>query len=791
MANRFSWIAGIAAIGLAFWQLTSLLRDSTSGAPWQSVLLVAILLGSGITWTALAYRAPAWLILALNVATFVLLTGFIISPDTLFVILPTTETWSILWIELVRAVDIFRHSLAPVRPVPGLVVMISFLFWTLGSLLTAGLVAGRPFLAVITPLIVAVQFSIIDHRPASTARLGVFLLIVILAFIATRGDEQERGTGRLARINADTPPSRRPTLSISLLALSTVTAGVIAVNVAGDAVPSDGFTDWRAPAGFVDGFSGSAAFNPFTDIHAGLISPTDNPLFIATIEGIDPTAVRFRTVTLDVFRNGRWATDRIHTIPLDTRPWIDAEHRYRGETVPITVDITIQNLTQPWLPAPSTPNAALAPTAAATDSLQVRRLDGSLFLPGDVTYTGMTYSVQSDSPKLTASSIGALARTESGDLSPLFQAASDAGRVIPEPAGEVLLLELSEPGFWTDVPDDLGPRVRTTALRVTDGLETNFERALALEHYFRMSGQFVYELQVPPEFATGSVEAWLTDEENPFVRHGYCEQFATAMALMGRAVGIPSRVVLGFTAGTPVNSTTVQVLSRNAHAWVEMWVPQFGWMAFDPTPRSGYAAATVNENISSILGFSAIAYEPHLAVPAIIDHGDDVIGPESRITPREPIERVGALDARGAEESPRGFVLPGWAGKFFWLMAGIGLLVSFAPGAKWLRRRRNVRRIALGDVASAWHDITDRLTDLGEPFDPAATPLEAAASIDEAFLPLAQSFGEALYGEYPATTQVIERTAAAHSDAIRHMTTRYSRSERAIAILRPTWLFKK
>lgn len=788
MVYRFSWIAGITAIGLAFWELSSLLGSAGAGTPWQVAILIATLLGAGITWTSIAYRAPAWIVGTVNIAALVILTGLIVAPDTLFAFFPTQETWTVLQNELGRATEIIRHGLEPVRPTPGLVALISLLFWALGFLLVAGLLNDRPFVAVVTPLIVAVQFSIIDRTPKSVMQLGWFILIVAFALIAIRADERDRGTGRLQRVNAEHPPSKRPTPSIALLITATVTAGLVAVGVVGDAVPSDGFVTWRSPAGYSDGYSGSLSYNPFADIRAGLINPTDNPLFTANIEGADPSTVRFRTVTLDVYKNNRWSTDRIQSYPLDDEPWIAEAHRYRGETMSIVTDITIQNLAQPWMPAPTTPNAVVGASEADTRAMRVRRLDGSLFLPGDVTYPGMQYSVRTDHPRFTASVLGSIARTDTGELSPLFQAASDDGRIIPGSNAAVVSTELQDKERWTEIPDDLGTRVRVRARQVTDNLETNFEKALALEHYFRLSGQFIYETQVPSEYTTGSVEDWLTDEANPFVRHGYCEQFATAMALMGRAVGVPSRVVLGFTTGIPLNSTTVLVTDKNAHAWVEMWIPQFGWMAFDPTPRSGYAAATANENLTEILGFSAMAYAAAIPDRNNIVLHDDVIGPEGRLTPRDPVDRPAVLGAGGSDENPSGVSLPIWAVRLSGLGAIICLFAGVVPATKWVRRRRRLRRLAQGDIASAWRDVTDALADLGEPFDAAATPIEAAESLDDAFVPLAQSFGKSLYGEHEATTLVIDQAIAAHTQAVQHMTARYSRFERVVAAFRPTGL---
>jgi len=410
---------------------------------------------------------------------------------------------------------------------------------------------------------------------------------------------------------ADTAARRRRSpITAAAVGFLAVVVAVGAIAIFG--LPSDGFATWRSPSGYSDSYAGSTSYNPFVDIKAGLIDQTDNPLFQAGILGVDPSTVRFRTVTLDVYRDGRWSTDRIHAFPIDEEPWIDSTQQYRGPTIEMMAEITIQNLRQPWMPAPATPSAALASTDGDTKTIRVRRLDGSLSFQEPM-YEGMKYTVLSDIPTYTPEVLSQLLRTESGELSPLFETAEAAGETIPPLGQENERIELVDNDFWIEVPDDLGSGVQTLARTRTRNMTTNFEKALALEHYFRLSGEFVYDTAVPNEYITGDVSDWLTDPANPYARHGYSEQFTTAMALVGRSVGVPSRVVLGFTPGDTLNDTVVQVKGKNAHAWVEMWIPTYGWMAFDPTPRSGHAAVTADESLTALLDFSPSQYL--LAIP--------------------------------------------------------------------------------------------------------------------------------------------------------------------------------
>jgi hypothetical protein len=788
MVYRFSWLAGTAGIGLAFWELSFLLRDSTSGTSWQIAILVSILLSAGITWTALAYKARVWTAVIANLVAYVLVVGLMIAPETLWGIFPTAQTLSALGSELAAAFDLLQYGVEPVRPVPGLIVLLSGLFWVLGFLMVAGLLNARPFVATITPLIIALQFVIIDRKPKGLAHLGVFISIAAFALLAVRIDERDHGTGRLARTNATTRPTKRPSPGVAVLVGATVLAGVMAVVFAGSAVPQDGVMSWRSPAGYVDGYSSSGTYNPYTDIRANLITQSNNPLFTAKITGdVDPTTIRWRMLTLNAFDGERWKTVRIEAFPLDEDPWIEESQRYRGPTTTIAAEIRIQNLSMPWLPTPITATNATTADDADYKALRTRRMDGSLYLPGDFTREGMEYAVTADVPTFDASAYAELARTESGSLSPLFATADEDGQVIAAASEDRPAMELDNVEFWTDYPSNLGSLVVAEARDITRNMSTNFEKALALENYFRQDGGFTYNTSVPSNYTTGDVSDWLFDESNPYRRNGYCEQFATTMALMARTLGIPSRVVLGFTPGKLVNEDTVLVMDRNAHSWVEIWIPTYGWMSFDPTPRSDFTLPTTDERIAEEFGFSPAEYAPRIPSGNLIDTsgGDDILD-NPTLRDRTLPERDGQILSGGGDETGTG--LPSWLPTLGLIAALVVGVVSTLPATKWLRRRRRARLLAEGDISAAWYDITERLADLGEPVNPTLTPNEAARSIDDAFVPLARSYSDALYGEKAPSDTLVSVATVAHDRAEKHLTTRYSRSQRLAALYRPTRL---
>ncbi|KAA3635584.1 MAG: hypothetical protein DWP92_10735, partial [Armatimonadetes bacterium] len=737
-----------------------------------------------------AYQAHVLIAVVANLAAYAVVVGLLVAPDTLWAIFPTGETISTLQTELSRAFELIQHGVEPVRPVPGLVAMLAGLFWILGFLLVAGLLNGRPFVATITPLIIGLQFVIIDRRPKSLAHIAVFVSVVAFTLLAVRLDERDHGTGRLSRTNATSRPKRSPSLGVTVLVGMTVIASLVAVSTLGESVPDSGVLAWRSPSGYSDEYSGSQTYNLYTDIRANLINQSNNPLFTATISGdVDPTSVRFRMVTLDQFDGSRWRTGRIQAFPIDEEPWIYEAQKYRGPTTDITAEIRIENLSMPWLPTPVTPNAAFTNDQSDRQALRNRPLDGSLYLPGDLSRTGQEYAVTASVPTFTGSDLAQLARTENGLLSPLFAAAQEDGHIISSPSEIPAAVELPDIEYWTEYPDDVGSLVAAEARDITKNMDTNFERALALEDYFRDSGGFTYDTQIPSDFTTDSISDWLFDDTNEFARHGYCEQFALTMAVMARIVGMPSRVVIGFTPGRPINDDTVLVEDQNAHSWVEIWIPTHGWMTFDPTPRAdNFTLPTTNEAIVEQLGFSAADYA------TLIPDGTDIaLNPGSdtptnpAIDPRDEFESVEVFNPTGSAESG-GFALPDWVRPAAVAIGILVLLASAVPLVKWIRRRRRMRRLAKGDITAAWEDITDRLTDLGERVDPAATPYETAESLDAAFVPLARSYGSVVYGEKAATAAVIERATAAHKQAGTHLQENYSRTKRVLAMYRPTRL---
>ncbi|MBZ5677455.1 MAG: DUF3488 and transglutaminase-like domain-containing protein [Acidobacteriia bacterium] len=121
-------------------------------------------------------------------------------------------------------------------------------------------------------------------------------------------------------------------------------------------------------------------------------------------------------------------------------------------------------------------------------------------------------------------------------------------------------------------------RIRRLALDMTAGLATGDEKARALER--RLRHDYGYTLELLPAPVADPLATFLFARKK-----GHCEYFASAMAVMLRTLGIPSRVVTGFLGGVYNPMTGWQVVrASDAHSWVEAWLPRRGWVTFDPTP---------------------------------------------------------------------------------------------------------------------------------------------------------------------------------------------------------------
>ncbi len=213
---------------------------------------------------------------------------------------------------------------------------------------------------------------------------------------------------------------------------------------------------------------------------------------------------------------------------------------------------------------------------------------GHLFAPGDesasFTLPSNVYlSTQANMPTLWAS----VNPLQTGDKYVAQGYVSTATvqqlQVVPYP------YQLTDPQIATTYPngllqeylystpkDTISPVVLQAALDATRGTTNMYDAAVHLEDYLRT---FTYSLKNPEPPAGQDAIAWFLH-----TRRGFCTFFASAMAIMGRALGMPTRIALGFTSGEyDSHSNSFIVRGTDAHAWTQVYFGQYGWINFEPT----------------------------------------------------------------------------------------------------------------------------------------------------------------------------------------------------------------
>lgn len=142
------------------------------------------------------------------------------------------------------------------------------------------------------------------------------------------------------------------------------------------------------------------------------------------------------------------------------------------------------------------------------------------------------------------------------------------------------------PGYRESYPElfqlpALSKRVWDLSRRLTGNLPDPYAKTLAIMNYLR--DNYPYDLNIPPFPPDAECVDYFLFRQ----KRGYCEHFATAMAVLLRCSGIPCRLITGYTAGhyNPFTSF-YEIRANDAHAWVEVLLPNVGWITFDPTPGS-------------------------------------------------------------------------------------------------------------------------------------------------------------------------------------------------------------
>lgn len=651
------------AFGRLFAGVEPTLRLAAAGA--AAVLLAALLERQGILLSVLASGAG----LALAVALLVF-------PETTWYGLPTRATFRAAALVWERVGHDAANEVAPAPALDSLLVAGLTAVWTASY--SAHVLAARtrsPLLALVPGGALVGFASLVMNDGARPGYVGPFLASALLLLFAdglqrlhqwgpiTVWRGLRRGAPRLPALAGARPAQR---LALVCLAVALLAPGIL------PGFRAEGLVRLRgAGAG-----ASRVGIDPLVDIRPQLLQNPEVPLF--SVEADRPAY--WRTLSVDVFTGRFWVSSE-----RDPSGWPEvgsgALPGARADGERLRQRFVLDRLAQPYLPAAYQPVAVDLPWASArydpdSGTLAVERIR-----------PGFAYEV------------------ESAVVVPT-----------PEQLRAATIPASPEVEFYTALPDGIPQEIYELARQISKGETTPYGKALALQRYLRT---FRYDETVRPGHGVNDLLYFLTE-----LKAGYCEQFAGAMAVLLRALGIPARVAVGFTPGTlDPRSGRYVVTTKNLHAWVEVLFPEFGWLAFEPTPtRANPVAQSYLFPVRPGRGAGSGPDCPlrrGMDPDAACDRGRTTPIPSVR-PPREPPSVPGGEAGSGGTEEP----LPSLR-----VLLGLGLVLALllsVPLVRLGRRRLAVRRARAprDRVLAAFGYLAQHAADVGLERRPNETVLE-------------------------------------------------------------------
>lgn len=501
------------------------------GMRWLGYAGVAVVVVTAIGLGLRAIRTPVLVVGLTQMFAVLCLLVALFTNTGILGVFPGPAAISELGDVLQRSVEVVRTGVPPVDATAAVLCLVVIAIGLVAVLVdTLAVAAGTPAASGLVLLCVyAVPASLADKMlPWWSFVLGASSFAMLLAVDGAHRHQKWRNRPALPGTGAGVGSPAAHVSAALLLAL-----------LAGGTITAIG-TVGHLPGGSGGGGAGGLGLKPFTTLRGYLDQGTNRELF--RVRGLGQETRYMREMTLPVYdKNGGWslrpAMPRGDSASRELRN--PPGSRAPGKTTRIDIEtISYDDL---WAGVYGTP----------------RRIQG---LPDGMRYdpvSGMVYS-------------------ENKRRLPRFVQESD----LTLPSADELRSAGTNYGNLDSIyfeKADIDPKVVALAAELTAGRTTPYDKAVALEKYFDGNG-FTYQLQT----AAGSDEDALVD----FLlrsKAGFCEQYASAMAVLARAAGLPSRVAIGYTAGFPSGDYR-SITTQDAHAWVEIFFPGQGWVLFDPTP---------------------------------------------------------------------------------------------------------------------------------------------------------------------------------------------------------------
>lgn len=621
---------------------------------------------TAIAWAMRRIRIPTLIATVVSLAAFLWFASVAFFRDAMFGPFPSPESVSLI---LDATVDAIRRSQTDVAPVAGssaFLCLASFAVWATAWLADdAAIKLRHPMLAIgVTIPLYVLPGTILegDHRWADA---GLYLGAALWVLFQ---DERHR-LSRWGRVVGAGVPGWRPGLAARM--------GLVAIVLALFATPV--LPGFGAPPGLrgITGRGGDRrAINPLVSIRPQL--GERQPVDVFSVRTRVPTY--WRLTALDLFDGLQWRSGpQRPQLPVSGR---SIEPQNASSTSRVVQDFEIISLIGPWLPAAFEPVRVDGLRGAAADPTS-----RTLISPHDLR-RGMKYRVTSRVPRLTYEQLALAPATNDPSLRPYLS--------LPPGLQTRRVAEIARDIVERADVEDAGP----------------FRQAVALQNHLRT---FTYNEDVALEHNIRDIQSFLLES-----KEGYCEQFATAMAVMARTLGLPARVSVGFAGGGPGRTVDEFVAtSRNAHAWVEIWLLGYGWTPFEPTPRADSVVVPTYTSPSNLGPVPTPTAEPtDTAEPS----------PTATASPRSGIDPEAGGDTGATTLS--GILIPvGLAAGALVVLLGVAF-----PVASVLRRivRRRRAHTTQDRIALRYLDVLDWCASTGRGRRAGETPREHALRLAEA-----------------------------------------------------------
>jgi transglutaminase TgpA-like protein/transglutaminase superfamily protein/uncharacterized protein DUF4129 len=443
--------------------------------------------------------------------------------------------------------------------------------------------------------------------------------------------------------------------------------------------------------------------DPIVDIRPRLLH--NPPVRLFTVSSPRPAYWRF--LSLDRFDGKVWSASDLEAktgLSLTSGPLasnVPHASTQQMDVVELQQRFTFDRLSQMWLPAAYNPTSISVPRGSIRYNARTQ-----LVVTPNGTYPGFTYDVVST-------------------------------QVVPSPEALDAVTSLASPlaSQYTVLPKDTPPQILQIAHRLTDDQPTIYSKILKIQNYLR---GFRYDERVPPGHDANHILFFLTK-----LHAGYCEQFAGTMAVLLRSLGIPARVAVGFTQGLfNPRSGLWTVTTQQAHAWVEVLFPGYGWLAFEPTPtRNNPVAQPYVQPAGSFVPTGGITSCPAgrtQGTGACEGRGGDGATSGNGKGGKDPatFDRAHGDPLVNGSPGARFEATPARSWPMVALMFGllaVAVTLMAIPGAKLVRRRLALSRArSPGDrVLAAYHNLLAEAADLGVGRRPHETPWEYRIRLNE------------------------------------------------------------